>query len=151
MKFIKTIVALAVSAAIPAISAGAQGANAPHPKYNEVLSDLHYAYGLLDKESPKGRVDSAQGQAKSEINQAIDLVKRAELDDHQAENSHPPVDAQMKDTDRFQKAGEVLKQARQDIDADEQRPQAKELKTKAILHINEALNFTRNAYEASKK
>lgn len=151
MNRIKMLMTASTMALTAALAAGAQAVAGPHPKYNVVLSDLHYAYALLDKESPNGRVDSFQGAAKSEINQVITLIQHAQGDDRQAPDSHPPVDAHLQDIDRFQKAQEVLQQAHHDIDAAEDVPQAKELKSKAVGHINAAWKAAGDAYEVSKK
>ena len=154
MHSLKTMVAgslLVVTAAFGGARAQAQGPGGQHPSYLVVLSDLRSAYGLLNYPTNKQGVDQAQGAAKSEIGQAIDVIRRAAADDHKPLDSHPPVDAHLKDVDRFQKAQELLQQAHHDLDAAEEIRESRTLKADAIAHINAAWKSTGHAYELARR
>ena len=152
MKSFRTVVAgsLFVAGAVLG-NVQAQAPGGQHPSYLVVLSDLRSAYGLLDYPTKKQGVDEAQGAAKSEIEQAIDVVKRAAVDDHKPLDSHPPVDTRFKDVDRFQKAQELLQQAHHDIDAADEIRESRTLKSDAIAHINAAWKSTGRAYELARR
>ena len=155
MHSLRTVVAgslMVVSAAFGGVRASyGQAPGGQHPSYLVVLSDLRSAYGLLNYPTNKQGVDEAQGAAKSEIGQAIDLIKRAAGDDHKPLDSHPPVDTHFKDVDRFQKAQELLQQAHHDLDAAEEIRDSRTLKAGAITHINAAWKSTGHAYELARR
>jgi hypothetical protein len=109
-----------------------------HPYYLHALSDLRYARGYLDKLNPNDTVDNDSLKAIHEIDDAINDIKRASIDDGKDLHDHPPIDAHMKKTDRFHKAIELLDKAHQDVNQEEDDPAARGLKERSLKHIDDA-------------
>jgi hypothetical protein len=58
---------------------------------------------------------------------------------------NPPIDANLARADRFRKMVDLLRSARVDIEHEEDNPAAREWRTAAFKHIDEALNSVRRA------
>lgn len=120
-----------------------------HPYYLHALSDLRYARALLDRLGSDDAVDNDSMRAIREIDAAIGEIKRASIDDGKDLSDHPPIDAQVRRTDRFHKAVEVLTKVHNDLNREEDDPAARGLKARAIQHVDEAHRAVDHAISAA--
>jgi hypothetical protein len=121
-----------------------------HPAYLHGLSDLRQARNMLNVETHDVRVDNDERLAISEIDAAIHDVKEAAIDDGKNLAERPPVDARGDRTDRLRRVLELLDGAHHDIDKDEHDRAAKELKHRALHHIDEARKAIHHAMDAER-
>jgi hypothetical protein len=118
-------------------AASAQQVPGPHPAYLHALSDLRMARAYLDQIAwPPVQRD--EEQAIRQIDAAIGEIKRASIDDGKSLGDHPPIDVNMRPDGRFRKALELLDKARNDTARAEDVPQARGMRDRAIVHIDEA-------------
>jgi|SRR5580698_1677397 hypothetical protein len=142
-----TLAWLAVLAAIlvvPVSRAHAQQVPGPHPAYLHALSDLRLARAYLEEVSDpavKGDAHHAIG----EIDKAIDEIKHASIDDGKDLHDHPPIDAGIPPRGRFHKALDLLHSAHNDCAHAEDVPQARDLRDRALMHIDYARDTVNNA------
>jgi hypothetical protein len=118
-------------------AASAQQVPGPHPAYLHALSDLRLARAYLDQIAwPPVQRD--EEHAIREIDAAINEIKRASIDDGKNLADHPPIDAHMRPDGRFRKALELLDKAHNDTARAEDVPQARGMRDRAIVHIDQA-------------
>jgi hypothetical protein len=120
-----------------------------HPSYLHALTDLRYARGYLDKLGSDDTVDNDSMQAIRQIDAAIGEIKRASIDDGKDLRDHPPIDANVRRTDRFHKAIELLDKARNDVNQEEDDAAARGLKNRALQHIDDAHRAIDHAISAA--
>ncbi|GGP19267.1 hypothetical protein [Silvimonas iriomotensis] len=147
-KMMRVVAAVISAGAIFAPLSAHADTPGPHPYYLHALSDLRDARGYLD------RIDSSQVQkdevkALEEIDAAIGEMKHAAIDDGKDIHDHMPVDANLKHTDRFHKALELLNRAEQDVSHQESDPAAIELQARVLHHIHEAHHAVDRAINAA--
>jgi tetratricopeptide (TPR) repeat protein len=111
-----------------------------HPAYLRALSDLRLARAYLNKVTDSDVVAQEEADAVASINKAIGEIKKAAIEDGKNLKDHPVVDAALDRQGRFQKALELLKSARHDINKEEDNGNAEGLKDRALGHINNAIN-----------
>ena len=121
-----------------------------HPAYLHALTDLRHARAHLDRMTPDARLDAAEQHAIDEIDAAIREVKDASIDDGKPLSDHPPVDARWSYSDRLHRALELLDQAHNDIDQHESDGWARDLKHRALHHIDEARKAVHHAIDAER-
>ena len=108
-----------------------------HPSYLRALSDLRAARGYLAR--PAGiAVKWDENRAIRQIDNAINEIKRAAIDDGKPIEDHPMVDAGMVWGGRLQKALELVEAARADVNQEEDNAFAGGLRNRAIGHIDGA-------------
>lgn len=117
-----------------------------HPGYLHALSDLRYARALLER-GEWGPVARDQQTAIGEIDRAIRELSRAAADDGKNLGDHPAVDAGWQPRERLPKAEEALGKARDDIDHEEDNPQARQWRNRAFEHIDAARRAVRHAMD----
>ncbi|HEY1557207.1 MAG TPA: hypothetical protein VGF94_20365 [Kofleriaceae bacterium] len=111
---------------------------AQHPAYLHALTDLRHSRAYLAK--PAGAtVKWDENRAIHEVDEAINEIKRASIDDGKNIGDHPPVDAGMVWGNRLQKARELAETARRDLDAEEDNAFAGGLRNRALGHIQNAV------------
>jgi hypothetical protein len=130
----------AVMMFLVALSAALTWADEPgrHPAYLHALTDLRHARAHLDRLAPSDRIDNEEQRAIQEIDQAIQDIKRASIDDGKNLNDHPPVDARMDRKGRYHRALELLDKAHNDIAREEDDPSTRGLRNRALGHVDEA-------------
>ena len=69
---------------------------------------------------------------------AIGEIKRASIDDGKNLEDHPPIDTRMRPDGRFRKALELLDKAHNDTARAEDVPEARGMRDRAIVHIDQA-------------
>jgi tetratricopeptide (TPR) repeat protein len=109
-----------------------------HPAYLHALADLRHARAHLENLAPTHHMDKEEEHAINEIDQAIDEIKRAAIDDGKNLNDHPPIDAGMDRMGRFRRAQELLDKAHNDIAREEDDSSVRGLRDRALHHIDEA-------------
>ena len=108
-----------------------------HPGYIHALSDLRAARWFLNHQPGDSAVSGDEDVAISEIDAAINEIKRASIDDGKDLNDHPAVDVQEHGS-RLLKAMETIHKAHGDIDHEEDNPEVRELRHRALDHIDRA-------------
>lgn len=118
-----------------------------HPGYLHALSDLRYARALLEH-GDWGRVGPHRERAISEIDRAIEELRRAAMDDGKNPDAHPPIEESWGGRDRLHRAEEALGRAREAISREEDNPAAREWRDRAFRHIDAARHHVHEAIEA---
>src|SRR6202795_4657240 len=81
-----------------------------HPAYLHALTDLRHARAHLQRPDG-GELREQERKAIHEIDEAINEIKKAAMDDGRDLNDHPPVDAHMAWGGRLHRALELLDKA----------------------------------------
>lgn len=121
----------------------------PHPAYLHALSDLRMARAYLSDNWAWEPVRRDDDHAIAEIDAAIREIKHASIDDGKDMADHPPIDGHLGPHDRFARANELLNRAHHDLDHAEDVPEARGLRDRAILHIDEAHNTVDRAWRTA--
>jgi hypothetical protein len=127
----------------------AQQVPGPHPAYLHALSDLRMARAYLNEGWQWEAVRHEDDHAVAEIDAAIREIKLAAIDDGKNPGDHPPIDAHLSWHDRFARANELLGRAHHDLDHAEDVPEARGLRNRAIMHIDEAHNTVDRAWRTA--
>src|SRR5580698_459068 len=135
---LKTVVAAAgLMLAVAPMTVQAQ-VPGPHPAYLHALSDLRAARHYLHDGWAWGPVRRDDDAAIREIDAAINEIKHASIDDGRGDADPFPIDRRLSPHDRFRKANELLAAAHHDLDHAEDVPRARELRNRALGHIDAA-------------
>jgi hypothetical protein len=134
-------------AALAPLAANAQVLPGAHPGYLHSLSDLRAARWFLYHQPGDPKVYADEDVAISEIDATIADIKKASIDDHKDLNDHPNVDVKEHGS-RLLKSIETLKKAHADIDKEEDNPEAKGLRHRALEHIDRAIHAAEKAHAA---
>ncbi|MGO9931635.1 MAG: hypothetical protein ACLPV8_07470 [Steroidobacteraceae bacterium] len=127
--------------------AGGAGQAAPstHPAYLHALSDLRSARWMLEHRPGDAAVSAHESEAISEIDHAIAELKRAAIDDGKNIHDHPTVDVPNDYRGRLHKAADLLRKVHADTYREEDNPDARGLRDRAIGHVDAALRATQHA------
>jgi hypothetical protein len=136
----KTLIRLTLLSFLMTTCVGVASADRPgdHPAYIHALSDLRDARAHLDYLASNERRDAEEQHAIQTIDDAINEIKRAAIDDGKNINDHMPVDARSMRGDRYRKALELLGAAHRDVTGEEDNPRTRGLQARVIGHIDEA-------------
>jgi hypothetical protein len=136
----KTLVRLTLFSIFAVICSALVMADNPgrHPHYLHALSDLRHARAQLDKLAMNEQRDEMEQRAIEKIDDAINELKRASIDDGKDLNYHPPIDTHLKRGERYRKALELLDSAHRDVTMEEDDPRAQGLQGRIIAHIDQA-------------
>jgi tetratricopeptide (TPR) repeat protein len=143
LKFAITAAVLALAFAFSATTGAAQ---VRHPAYLHALSDLREARAHLDRHD-HGELRDQEKKAIHEINDAINEIKKAAIEDGKDLNYHPPVDARLDWPGRLHRAIELLDKAHNDIAREEDNRFAEGLQQRALGHIDRAHHHVEEAIE----
>jgi len=116
-----------------------------HPAYLHALSDLRAARWMIEHRPGNWNTIEDEVSAVRKIDDAINEIKKAAIDDGKNINDHPKVDEINEHAGRLTKAVEFLRKARADIEKDEDNDFAKGLRKRAFYHIDEAIRLTEKA------
>lgn len=108
-----------------------------HPAYLHALTDLRHARAHLQRPDG-GELRHEEQEAIHHIDDAINEIKKASIDDGKDLNDHPPVDAKLDHAGRLHRALELLNKAHDDISREEDNQFAQGLQQKAMGHIDKA-------------
>ncbi|HVO56844.1 MAG TPA: hypothetical protein VMT51_04025 [Dongiaceae bacterium] len=117
-----------------------------HPAYLHALSDLRAARAHLQRPDG-GELREQEKKAIHEIDEAINEIKKASIDDGKDLNDHPPVDVRMDWPGRLHRALELLNKAHNDISREEDNTFAQGLQQRALGHIDKAHHHVEEALE----
>lgn len=138
LKFIaNALVPVFVFAMFLAVSPSSVSAGGKHPAYLHALSDLRTARAYLERPD-HGELRHEEKEAIHQINDAIDEIKKAAIEDGKDLDEHPMVDARMDWPGRLHRAMELLDKAHQDIAHEEDNQFAQGLQQRAFEHIDKA-------------
>jgi hypothetical protein len=116
-----------------------------HPFYLHALSDLRAARWLLEHRPGDAAVSGQEDVAVTEIDKAINEIKKASIDDGKDLHDHPPVQGANDHPGRLHKAAELLHKVHGDVAREEDDPFTRGLRDRAIMHIDEAMHATEHA------
>jgi hypothetical protein len=119
-----------------------------HPYYLHALSDLRTARWMLQHRGGDAAVSGNEDVAITEINKAIGAIKNAAIDDGKNIEDHPQTDLPPDNKGRLHKALELLQKVHSDVAREEDDPMVRELRDKAVKHIDLAINATQGAIAA---
>lgn len=120
-----------------------------HPGYLHAMSDLRTAYWLVqhrDADDPQMYRD--ERATLGDIRNAYQELKNASILDNKDIDDQPPAQTNFYDhRGRLNHALDLLREARDDISREEDDPEARGLRNKAIMHINYGINHIKDAIE----
>ena len=149
-KIIILTIAVLISTAIIFAKSTFKNATGPeHPNYLHALSDLRAARWMLEHRPGNWQQTEDEMNAVKRIDEAINEIKKASVDDGKDINDHPPVDERPDHGGRLHAANDFLIKAREDVTREEDNAFAQGLRKRALEHINEAIRLTGNAMSAS--
>jgi hypothetical protein len=119
-----------------------------HPYYLHALSDLRSARWMLQHRAGDATVSASEDVAVTEINKAIGAIKHAAIDDGKNIEDHPSVDLPPDDRGRLHKALDLLNKVHSDVAREEDDPLTRELRDRAVGHIDAARDATKSAISA---
>ena len=122
-----------------------------HPFYLHALTDLRSARWLIEHRPGDAAVSGDEDVAITRIDEAINEIKKAAIDDGKDIKDHPPVDATLDHKGRLHRAEELLKKVHSDIAREEDDPLTKGLRDRAVHHVDEALHATNKAIHDAEK
>jgi hypothetical protein len=132
---------LGTASSTPALSA----TPSKHPGYLHALSDLRSARWLIQHRTGDAAVNEHENAALRQVEDAISDIKRAAIDDGRDLNDHPDVDAHTERTGRLNRALESLRQAREDVNQEEDDVSVRGLKLGSLKHIDGATDNIKEA------
>jgi hypothetical protein len=116
-----------------------------HPHYLHALSDLRTARWFIEHRPGDVAVSAHEDVAIVEIDRAIGEIKHAAIDDGKDIHDHPAVDIAAGRPGRLHKAVELLRGVHDDLAREEDDPQTRGLRDRALHHIDEAIHATERA------
>jgi pantothenate kinase len=119
-----------------------------HPHYLHALSDLRAARWMIEHRPGDWQRTTDEVEAVKRIDEAINAIKKASIDDGKDLNDHPKVDEVPDHIGRLHKAVDLLKKARARVNKEEDNAFAEGLKDRALKHISEAIRLTEKAIHA---
>ncbi len=143
-QLLKGAAMLVIALAAP-LASMAQTLPGKHPGYLHALTDLRTARWFLYHQPGDPKVYASEDVAITEIDAAIGEIKKASIDDGKDINDHPEVDVKEHGS-KLLKAIETLKKAKADITKEEDNPEAREFRHKAVEHIDRALKSAEKAH-----
>ena len=121
-----------------------------HPEYLHALTDLRDARWNLEHRAGDAAVSANEDVAIVEIDHAIDEVKKAALRDGKDTYDHPHEDAHLNRAGRLHHAVELLDKAHNDLAREEDNPEARNLKHRALEHVDHAIGAAKQALHAAE-
>ena len=121
-----------------------------HPGYLHALSDLRAARWNLQHRPGEVAVSTQEDIAISEIDRAIGEAKKAAREDAKNINDRVHEDANLDHPGRLRHAVELLEKAHGDLDGEEDNPEARNLKHRALEHVDHAIGAAKQALHAAE-
>ena len=145
----KAVLKLALVAAVLALAFACSATTSSaqeHPAYLHALTDLRHARAHLERPD-HGELREQEKKAIHEIDDAINEIKKASIDDGKDLYDHPPVDAHLDWPGRLHRAVELLDKAHNDVAREEDNRFAQGLQERALIHIDKAHHHVEEAIE----
>jgi hypothetical protein len=127
------------------VSAAPQPAR-EHPAYLHALTDLRHARAHLQRPDG-GELRDQEKKAIHEIDEAINEIKKASIDDGKDLNDHPAVDAGLDWRGRLHRSLELVNKAHNDVAQEEDNAFAQGLQQRALEHIDKAHHHIEEAIQ----
>ena len=124
---------------------------AHHPAYLKALADLRDARANLERKGGDVQMRWDEREAVAAADRAIGEIKNAAIDDGKSLNDHPAVDAKEPRSGRLHKALAALRQARADIEHEEDNAQSRGLRERALHNIDESIRATEEGIKAAAR
>lgn len=139
----------AFATAATLLIAGSAWADLPgkHPHYLHALEDLRNARWMLSHQPGDVKVYEGEDIAITELNAAIGDIKKAAIDDGKDINDHPMIDVKEHGS-RLLKSIEALRRAKDDVNKEEDNPEARGLKHRTLEHLDRAIHAAEKAHAA---
>src|SRR5471030_1687335 len=137
-----TTLVMTLALTFTAAHADLPGAN---PGYLHALTDLRDARWNLEHRAGDATVSSQEDVAITEIDGALGEVKKAAHEDEKNLHDHPHEDAKIDHPGRLHHALELLKKAHDDLASEEDNPEARGLKRRAMDHVDRAMEAAKHA------
>jgi hypothetical protein len=115
------------------------------PGYLHALTTLRTARWFLNHQARDRKVYAGEDVAILEIDAAINEIKRASIDDGKDIYDHPIIDVNQRGS-RLLRSIETLNMAHADIDQEEDNPEVRDLRHRALEHINRATRAADRAH-----
>ncbi|MFY9802526.1 MAG: hypothetical protein WA211_21310 [Candidatus Acidiferrales bacterium] len=112
-------------------------AQGKHPAYLHALSDLRDARAHLQRPDG-GPLRAEENDAIHQIDEAINEIKHAAIDDGKNIDDHAPVDIHAPWAGRLHKAHDLLVKAHNDVGREEDNPTTRGLQVRVLGHIDRA-------------
>jgi hypothetical protein len=143
-----TLAVFALLLVIPAVVLTSAQPQPPrdHPAYLHALTDLRHARAHLQRPDG-GELRDQEKHAIHEIDEAINEIKKASIDDGKDINDHPPVDAGLDWRGRLHRSLELVNKAHNDVAQEEDNAFAQGLQQRALEHIDKAHKHIEEAIE----
>ena len=119
-----------------------------HPAYLHALSDLRAARWLVEHRPGDARVSGDEDVAIERIDETINEIKHAAIDDGKDIHDHPAVDEKLDRRGRLHRAEELLNKTHADLAREEDNPDVRGLRDRAIRHLDLAIHATHDAIRA---
>jgi hypothetical protein len=119
-----------------------------HPAYLHALSDLRAARWLIEHRPGDAVISAHEDVAITEIDRAIGEIKHAAIDDGKDINDHMGVEGPPDWRGRLHKALDLLRQVHADVAREEDDPETRGLRDRAVRHIDEATHATERTIAA---
>lgn len=116
-----------------------------HPAYLHALTDLRAARWMLEHRPGDAAVSGQEDVAITEIDRTIGEIRRAAIDDGKDIHDHPGVDVPHDRPGRLHKALELLRKVHSDVAREEDNPETRGLRNRAVGHIDAAIHATEGA------
>ena len=143
MKRLLSMLCIAAAAFAPLLArADLPGA---HPAYLHALTDLRAARWLIEHRAGDAKVSADEDVAITRIDEAINEIKHAAIDDGKDIHDHPAMDAKVDRKGRLHQAEELLRKVHSDVAREEDDPLTRGLRDRAVRHVDEALAATHRA------
>jgi tetratricopeptide (TPR) repeat protein len=134
------------SASMFALAAGPND----HPNYLKAMSDMRAARWLLSNHPGNYQSVKDEDFAVTKIDEALNEIKKASIDDGKDINDHPKMDEINQHVGRIQKAMEWLDKAHADIEKEEDIKFGNGLRDRAAKDIAEAREAAKKALLTAK-
>ena len=121
-----------------------------HPAYLQALSDLRASRWLLEHVPGDWQRVKDEIRAVQKIDDAINVIKKAAIDDGKDLSWHPAVQEKTDHPGRLHDALDLLRKARLDINQEEDNRVAKGLRSRASRQIREAIRLVEAAISVVK-
>src|SRR5271163_1091174 len=122
---------------VPAMLSASPALPGSHPAYLHALTDLRDARAHLQRPDG-GELRDQEKKAIHEIDEAINEIKKASIDDGKDINDHPAVDAGLDWRGRLHRSLELVNKAHNDVAQEEDNAFAQGLQQRALEHIDKA-------------
>jgi len=119
-----------------------------HPYYLHALSNLRAARWQIEHRPGNWQQTVDEVDAVKRIDETINEIKKASIDDHKDINDHPQQAEVPDHIGRLHKAADFLRDARADINKEEDNGNAQGLQARALKHLNEAIHLVEKAIKA---